>query len=141
MLHHLWVHLNHVANVCSILNFRTWKVHIIICKVVSHKRGTKSPACCKCGRSYSRVCCDGSLSCFKFDLYDDFIKECPKNRNINGNDVNRDYSGLVASQNRALSRWATSRANRDKTVFMLSLIPERNKIHQILSVVWSMSSV
>ncbi|KAK4733898.1 hypothetical protein R3W88_008159 [Solanum pinnatisectum] len=44
------------------------------------QRGSKTPACTKCGRNDSSICGDGSTSCFKCDQNGHFMRECPENR-------------------------------------------------------------
>ncbi|KAG5590659.1 hypothetical protein H5410_041173, partial [Solanum commersonii] len=61
------------------------------------------------------------------------MRECPKNRQGNGNGGNRAQSSSVAPPNRAASRGATSWQAEEQTIFMLSLVSKSMKIHQILS--------
>ncbi|WMV19397.1 hypothetical protein MTR67_012782 [Solanum verrucosum] len=66
--------------------------------------GTKTPACAKCGRSHSRVCHDGSTSCFKCGRNSHFTRECLKSRQSNGNGGNKAQSFSVAPPDRVASR-------------------------------------
>ena len=50
---------------------------------------------------------DGSTGCFKCGQNDHFMKECPKNRQGNGNGGNRAQSSSVAPPDRAASRGPT----------------------------------
>ena len=69
--------------------------------------GNKTPACAKCGRSHSGVCRDGSTSCFKCGQNGHFMRECPNNKQGNGNGGNRAQSSTVAPPKTA-TRGATS---------------------------------
>ncbi|KAH0745853.1 hypothetical protein KY285_007510 [Solanum tuberosum] len=56
------------------------------------QRGTKTPACAKCGRSHSGVCRDGSTSYFKCGQNCHFMRECLKSKQSNGGEGNRLYA-------------------------------------------------
>ncbi|KAH0670709.1 hypothetical protein KY289_025202 [Solanum tuberosum] len=73
---------------------------------------SKPPACAKCGRSHSGMCHEGSTGCFKYGQNDHFMRECPKNKQGNGNGGNRAQSSSVAPPDRDASRRATSGAGR-----------------------------
>ncbi|KAH0714755.1 hypothetical protein KY284_007660 [Solanum tuberosum] len=70
--------------------------------------GNKTPACAKCGRSHLGVCHDGSTGCFKCGQNGHFIRECPKNKQGNGNRGNTSQSSSVAPLDRVASRGATT---------------------------------
>uniref|UniRef100_M1D9Y9 Retrotransposon gag protein n=1 Tax=Solanum tuberosum TaxID=4113 RepID=M1D9Y9_SOLTU len=72
--------------------------------------GSKPPACAKCGRNHSGMCRDGSTGCFKCGQNSHFMRECPKNKQGNGNGGNRILYSSVAPPNRAASRGAISGA-------------------------------
>nr|AAV31185.2 Gag-pol polyprotein, putative [Solanum tuberosum] len=59
--------------------------------------GTKTPACARCG-------------CFKCGQEGHFMQECPKNKQGNGNGVNRAHLSSVAPPDKALPRGAISSA-------------------------------
>ncbi|KAK4733525.1 hypothetical protein R3W88_007786 [Solanum pinnatisectum] len=71
------------------------------------QRGNWAPACAKCGRTPPGKCRDGSTGCFKYGQEGYFMKDCPKNRQSNGNQVNRAQSSLIALPDRAAPRGAT----------------------------------
>ncbi|XP_049349482.1 uncharacterized protein LOC125814073 [Solanum verrucosum] len=72
--------------------------------------GSKPPAFAKGGRSHSGMCRDGSTGCLKCGHNGHFMRECPKNKQGNGNEGNITQSYLVAPLDRATSRGATSEA-------------------------------
>ncbi|WMV58264.1 hypothetical protein MTR67_051649 [Solanum verrucosum] len=82
-------------------NFRSRPAHS---QGIKAKGGTKTPACAKCGRSHSGVCCDGSTNCFKCGQNGHFMRECPKRRQSNGNGGNKAQSSSVAPPDRVASR-------------------------------------
>ncbi|KAG5599152.1 hypothetical protein H5410_030522 [Solanum commersonii] len=69
--------------------------------------GSKPTTCAKCGRNYSSVCREVSTDCFKCGQTGHFIRECPKNKQENGNGGNRAQSFSVAPPDRAAPRGAT----------------------------------
>ncbi|KAH0641167.1 hypothetical protein KY285_037753 [Solanum tuberosum] len=72
------------------------------------QRGSNPSACAKCGRNHSGTCREGSAGCFKCGQNGHFKRECPKNRQGNGNGDNRAQSSSVAPPDRAAPRGATS---------------------------------
>ncbi|KAH0765914.1 hypothetical protein KY285_001785 [Solanum tuberosum] len=61
-----------------------------------------------CSRNHPVKCCDVSTGIFKCGQEGHFMKECPKNRQGNGNQVNKAQSLSVAPPDRAAPRRATS---------------------------------
>ncbi|KAK4723952.1 hypothetical protein R3W88_026731 [Solanum pinnatisectum] len=72
--------------------------------------GSKPPACAKCGRNHLGICHNGSTGCFKCCQNGHFLRECPENRQGNGNRGNRAQTSLVTAPDRAASRGTTSGA-------------------------------
>ncbi|XP_015072612.1 uncharacterized protein LOC107016753 [Solanum pennellii] len=72
--------------------------------------GSKPPACAKCGRNHSVVCCEGSADFFKCSLTGHFMRECPENMQGNGSGGNKAQSSSVSPPDRAAPRGATSGA-------------------------------
>ncbi|KAG5610330.1 hypothetical protein H5410_021611 [Solanum commersonii] len=72
------------------------------------QRGNWAPACGKFGRNHPRTYRDGSTGCFKCGQEGHFMKECPKNRQCNGNAGNITQSSSVAPLDKASPRGATS---------------------------------
>ncbi|KAK4706937.1 hypothetical protein R3W88_033498 [Solanum pinnatisectum] len=72
------------------------------------QRGSKPPACDKCGRNHSGTCRVGSTAYFKCGQNSHFMRECPKNKQDNGNRGNIAQSSSVAPPDRAALRRATS---------------------------------
>ncbi|XP_049358592.1 uncharacterized protein LOC125823235 [Solanum verrucosum] len=82
-------------------NFRARPTHSQGSKA---QRGSKTPACAKCGRSHSGMCRDDSTSCFKCGQKGNFMRKCPKRLQSNGNGGNRAQSSSIAPPERAASR-------------------------------------
>ncbi|XP_049372513.1 uncharacterized protein LOC125837432 [Solanum verrucosum] len=70
--------------------------------------GNWTPTCAKCCRNHPGACRDGFIGCFKFGQAGHFMRECPKNRQGNGNRGNRAQSSSVDPQDRATPRGDTS---------------------------------
>ncbi|XP_015081451.1 uncharacterized protein LOC107025113 [Solanum pennellii] len=51
--------------------------------------GSKPPTCAKCSRNHSGVCREGSNGCFNRGQTRNFMQECPRNKQGNGNGGNR----------------------------------------------------
>ncbi|KAH0777818.1 hypothetical protein KY290_009229 [Solanum tuberosum] len=77
------------------------------------QRGSKPPACAKCGRNHSGTCRDGSTGCFKCGHNGYFMQECPKNKQGNGNRGNRAQFSSGSPLDRVASIGATSRVGRE----------------------------
>nr|AAU90308.2 Zinc knuckle family protein [Solanum tuberosum] len=71
-------------------------------------RGSKAPACARCGRTHIGKCRDGQTGCFKCGQEGHFLKECPKNRQGSGNLSNRAQASSVAPPYMMVPRGATS---------------------------------
>ena len=56
--------------------------------IIKAQRGTKTPAHAKYGRNHSGMYRDGSIGRFKYGQNDNFIRECPKNKESNGKEGN-----------------------------------------------------
>ncbi|XP_049365710.1 uncharacterized protein LOC125830574 [Solanum verrucosum] len=72
------------------------------------QRGSKPPACAKCGRNHSDICREGSTGCFMYGQNGHFMRECPENMQGNGNRGNRAQLSSIAPPDRAAPRGATS---------------------------------
>ncbi|KAG5599215.1 hypothetical protein H5410_030585, partial [Solanum commersonii] len=68
---------------------------------------SKPPTYTKCGRNHSGICREGSTGSLKYGQTGHFMRECPKNKQGNGNGGNRSQSSLVSPQDRAAPRRAT----------------------------------
>ncbi|WMV19413.1 hypothetical protein MTR67_012798 [Solanum verrucosum] len=85
-------------------NSQNFKTRPVYSQGSKAQGGTKTPACAKCGRNHSRVCSDGSTSCFKCGQNGHFTRECLNRRQSNGNGGNKAQSSSVAPLDRAASR-------------------------------------
>ncbi|KAH0712585.1 hypothetical protein KY289_008544 [Solanum tuberosum] len=72
------------------------------------QRGSKPPACAKCGRNYLGICREGSTGCFKCGQSGHFMRECPKSKQGSGNGGNRAQAFSIAPQDRTAPSGATS---------------------------------
>ncbi|XP_049397157.1 uncharacterized protein LOC125861262 [Solanum stenotomum] len=64
------------------------------------QRGSKPPACAKCGRNHSGIYREGFTGCFKCGQTGHFMQECPKNKHGSGNGGNRtQYSSVAPPDN------------------------------------------
>ncbi|KAH0765295.1 hypothetical protein KY285_001166 [Solanum tuberosum] len=100
--------------------------------------GSKTPACAKCGRSHSGVCRDGSTDFFKFGQNGHFMKECPKNRQGNGNGAI--YPNLLHLLHQTwlhLEELLLKGQTEEQTVFMLLLVARSKRTRKMLSLVWT----
>ncbi|KAK4726787.1 hypothetical protein R3W88_031704 [Solanum pinnatisectum] len=71
------------------------------------QRGSKPPACTKCGRNHSSTCREGFTGCFKCGQNGHFIREFSKNRYGNGNGGSKAQYSSVAPPDRIAPRGDT----------------------------------
>ncbi|WMV34232.1 hypothetical protein MTR67_027617 [Solanum verrucosum] len=69
--------------------------------------GSKPLACAKCGRNHLGICREGSTGCFKCRQTGHFMRDCPKNKQGNGNEGNKSQSSSVAPPDWASPSGAT----------------------------------
>ncbi|WMV30965.1 hypothetical protein MTR67_024350 [Solanum verrucosum] len=70
-------------------NSQNFRVKPVYSQCSMTQRGSKPPACAKCGRNHSGTCREGTTGCFKYGQNGHFMRECPKNKQGNGNGGNR----------------------------------------------------
>lgn len=102
------------------------------------QRGSKPPACAKCGRNHSGTCREGSTGCVKCCQNGHLMRECPKNKQGNGNKA---QSSSVAPPYKVAPRGATQVLAEEQTAYMLSPVAKSKMIRQMLSLVGSKSSI
>ncbi|XP_015163496.1 uncharacterized protein [Solanum tuberosum] len=69
--------------------------------------GSNPPSCAKYGRNHSGTCCESSTGCFKCGQNGHYMRECPKNKQGNGNGGNRDRvapRGAISGTGRGTNR-------------------------------------
>ncbi|XP_049399683.1 uncharacterized protein LOC125863690 [Solanum stenotomum] len=71
-------------------------------------RGSKPPACAKCGRNHSGICHEGSIGCFRCGQSGHFMREYPKNRQGSRNLSSRAQASSVAPPDRMVPRGVIS---------------------------------
>ncbi|WMV34238.1 hypothetical protein MTR67_027623 [Solanum verrucosum] len=69
--------------------------------------GSKPLACAKCGRNHLGICREGSTGCFKCRQTGHFMRDCPKNKQGNGNEGNKSQFSSIAPPDWASPSGAT----------------------------------